>query len=90
MSAGQNNLRKGKVRISASLPARNSSGLAKDNARGLEGKNMSKKLLIQGAIESEICWYLEQECFQKAEKTTRNGFLFYRTEQEGRDSSAAD
>ncbi len=85
MSAGQNNLRKGKVRIFASLPARNSSGLAKDDARGLEGKNMSKKLLIQGAIESEICWYLEQECFQKAEKTTRNGFLFYRTEQEGRE-----
>ena len=44
-----------------------------------------KKILIQGAMESEICWYLEQESFQKAEETTRNGFLFYRTEQDGRE-----
>ncbi len=46
---------------------------------------MRKKILIQGAMESEICWYLEQECFQKAEKTIRNGFLFYRTELDGRE-----
>lgn len=44
-----------------------------------------RKILIQGAMESEICWYLEQECFQKAEKTTRNGFPFYRTKQDGRE-----
>lgn len=46
---------------------------------------MIKKILIQGAMESEICWYLEQECFQKAEKITRNGFPFYRTELNGRE-----
>ena len=44
MSAGQNNLREGKVRISASLLAGNSSapanprGLAKRDAQGLEEK----------------------------------------------------
>lgn len=44
-----------------------------------------KKILIQGAMESEICWYLEQDCFQKAEETTRNGFLFHRAELDGRE-----
>lgn len=36
-----------------------------------------KKILIQGAMESEICYYLEQECFQNIEKTVKNGFDFY-------------
>ncbi|MCM1245469.1 MAG: 5'-methylthioadenosine/S-adenosylhomocysteine nucleosidase [Roseburia sp.] len=38
-----------------------------------------KRILIQGALESEIQYYLEQECFQNAEKTMRNGFIFYVT-----------
>lgn len=36
-----------------------------------------KRILILGAMESEITYYLEQECFQDAEKIVRNGFTFY-------------
>lgn len=36
-----------------------------------------KTILIQGAIESEICYYLGQERFQESKKTIRNGFPFY-------------
>lgn len=36
-----------------------------------------KRILIQGALESEIRYYLEQECFQNVEETVRNGFTFY-------------
>lgn len=36
-----------------------------------------KRILIQGALESEIRYYLEQKCLQKAEKKIRNGFAFY-------------
>lgn len=36
-----------------------------------------KRILILGALESEITYYLKQECFHDAEKTVRNGFTFY-------------
>lgn len=36
-----------------------------------------KTILIQGALESEICYYLEQPCFQLAEQKNINGFVFY-------------
>lgn len=36
-----------------------------------------KRVLIQGAIESEVSYYLEQACFQEATPVEKNGFLFY-------------
>lgn len=36
-----------------------------------------KRILIQGAIESEICYYLGQERFLESKKTIQNGFPFY-------------
>lgn len=36
-----------------------------------------KRVLIQGAIESEVSYYLEQACFQEAAPVEKNGFLFY-------------
>ncbi len=37
-----------------------------------------KKILIQGAMFSEISYYLDQECFQDVEEVVINGFPFYR------------
>ncbi len=37
-----------------------------------------KKILIQGAMFSEISYYLDQECFQNVEEVVINGFPFYR------------
>lgn len=36
-----------------------------------------KRILIQGAIKSEIQYYLEQECFQNVAETVIHGFSFY-------------
>lgn len=49
-----------------------------------------KRILIQGALESEIRYYLEQECFQNAEKTVRNGFTFYVMQPDGNHSGIVD
>ncbi len=37
-----------------------------------------KRILIQGALESELCYYLGQECFAGVEPVEKNGFSFYR------------
>lgn len=36
-----------------------------------------KRILIQGAMESEVSYYLEQNSFQNIKGTLINGFLFY-------------
>ncbi len=36
-----------------------------------------KRILIQGAIESEVSYYLEQSCFREVVPIEKNGFLFY-------------
>lgn len=38
-----------------------------------------KKILIQGAIGSEVSYYMEQPCFQGAEEIVKNGFSFFQT-----------
>lgn len=40
-----------------------------------------KRILIQGAIESEIRYYLKQECFQEVLETKIHGFSFFVAEQ---------
>lgn len=36
-----------------------------------------RRILIQGALESEICYYLEQECLRGISAVEKNGFTFY-------------
>lgn len=36
-----------------------------------------KRILIQGAVESEICYYLEQECLRDVSAVEKNGFSFH-------------
>lgn len=36
-----------------------------------------KKILIQGAVPSEICYYLEQDIMAGVSAVKRNGYLFY-------------
>ncbi len=42
-----------------------------------------KRVLIQGAIESEVSYYLEQSCFRDVVAVERNGFLFYEAQTDG-------
>lgn len=37
-----------------------------------------KRILIQGAMESELCWYREQSCFADVPEETIHGFSFWR------------
>lgn len=39
-----------------------------------------KRILIQGAMESEICWYLRQPCVADAKTESIHGFAFTRAE----------
>lgn len=38
-----------------------------------------KKILIQGAMPSEISYYLEQNCFEQVQEVNIHGFSFYQT-----------
>lgn len=42
-----------------------------------------KRILIQGAIESEVSYYLEQPCFRDVVPAEKNGFLCYEARTDG-------
>lgn len=41
-----------------------------------------KRILIQGAMESELCWYREQPCFAGVSEENVHGFSFWRASYE--------